>query len=109
VASTATRGVGRVHHIHKRIGPGETAGNRTINTGPIGGIRVTLAAIVRCGDVTFWRRDDDYRVMRMSIMTAGAIVGNAGGGMIEAWQGEAYEAGSMAGQTILPHHRHVRH
>ena len=51
VASSATRSVGWMYRAYKRIGLGKAACNRAIDARAIGGVRVTLAAISRCGDV----------------------------------------------------------
>ena len=52
VAGSATRGEGWMYRAYKRIGLGKAACDRAIDAGTVGGVRVTLAAISRCGDVT---------------------------------------------------------
>ena len=102
VASTATCRVGWMYRIYKRIGLGKAACNRTIDAGTIGGIRVTLAAIIRCGDVTFWFGDYDYCIMSIAVMAANAIVSDARSSMVKGRHCETGESGAMTYQTILP-------
>ena len=84
-----------MNRIYKRIGLGEATCNRPIYAGTVGGIRVTFAAIIRCGDVTFRSRDHDYRIMRLAIMTTDAIVSDARSSMVKGWHCETGESSAM--------------
>ena len=75
--------------IHKRIGLGEATYSRTVNIGTIGGVCMTLAAIIRCGNMACRSRNHDYAVMRSTIMATCAIFGDSSCNMVEARHGKA--------------------
>jgi hypothetical protein len=64
--------------IHKRVGSGKAAYDRTIDARTIGCIRVALAAVSRRrGNVACRCCNHDHAIMRFAIMATPAIVRDA--------------------------------
>lgn len=102
VASAATCCVRGMYRIHERICSGKATCDRPIDAGTVGRIRVTGTAISRRRDVSSRSFDHDHTIVRFAVVTTGAVVRDACGGMVERRQCETAEPGVMAHQTILP-------
>ena len=68
---------------------------------------MTLAAIIRCGNVASRLGDHDYPVMSCAVMAACAILGDPGRIMVEALHSKAGESRAVTHQTILSTCRYV--
>lgn len=105
VTRTATGRVSRMYGIHERSCRSKATPDRAIDARTVGCIRVTLAAIKRCGNVPRRLRDHLHAVMRFAVMAARAVARDACRSVVKGRQRETDVRSAMTYEAVLAHRR----